>query len=227
MTVRVLGDAHAEESNRREALLAAYDAADADVALQAGDLGYYDPPIPTWFVAGNNEDFDVIEALRRGDRSTVGDDLHLLDSTVAEVAGLRVAGLSGNYAPTRYDEPRAALSGDRRRHFVREDVELALDLGPVDVLLAHEAPHGLLSFGYDPGNEHVDALIDALSPDLCLVGHYHRYATMERCDTRVVSLAPAWEHYCTLDPASLELARHPTPIVKSDREPIQAPSVSP
>lgn len=230
MTVLVLGDAHAEDPERREALASAYAAASgagggdgddgADVALQAGDLGCYDPPIPTWFVAGNNEDLDVIDALRRGDRSAdgggaspaVGEDLHLLASDVAEVAGLRVAGLSGNYAPTQFEKSRSALEGDRRRHFVREDVEAAMELEDVDVFLAHEAPHGLLSFGYDPGCEHVDAILDALKPDLCLVGHFHRHAETDRGDTRVVSLAPAWERFYTLDPSTLELIEHPTPV---------------
>ena len=41
----VLGDAHAADPSNREALLAAYDAVDVDVALQAGDLLHYDLPV--------------------------------------------------------------------------------------------------------------------------------------------------------------------------------------
>ena len=82
-------------------------------------------------------------------------------------------------------------------------------LDDVDVFLTHEAPRGLLNFGYDPGCEHVDAILDALEPALCLVGHFHRHAEADRDGTRVVSLAPAWESYYTLDPDSLE--RHTTP----------------
>ncbi|MFB6131266.1 MAG: metallophosphoesterase, partial [Salinigranum sp.] len=122
----VLGDAHADEADTLRALRAAYAAAAAPVALQVGDLGVYAVPAPTWFVAGNNEDFDAVEALRRGDASLAGErDLHLLDG-VAEVAGLRVAGLSGTYAPTQYENARSELAGERRRHFVREDVERVL-----------------------------------------------------------------------------------------------------
>lgn len=211
----VLGDAHADDPANREALLAAYRAADEEVALQVGDLLCYDLPVPTWFVAGNNEEFDVIESLRRGDRALVDPDSRprLLASTAVELEGRRIAGLSGNYAPTRYERPRSELSGDRRRHFVRDDVERAMKLPDVDVLLVHEAPHGLLEIaGRDPGCEPIDRLLEALSPALCLVGHHHRHAEATVGDTRVASLAPVWEGYYTLDGATLDLERHETPI---------------
>ncbi len=208
----VLGDAHADDADERAALLAAYEAADADAALQVGDLGWYDLPVETWFVAGNNEDLDVVDALRAGEAVSGVRNAHLLASTATEVAGLRVAGLSGNYAPTQYDRPREDLAGDRRRHFVREDVERLAALGDVDVLLTHEAPTGLLYYGYDPGCEHVTDLLDATDPDLCLVGHHHRHREAEIRGCRVVSLAPVWEHYYTLDPDDLTLVAHETPV---------------
>ena len=207
----VLGDAHADEEGKRAALAAAYDDAAADVAVQAGDLLWYDLPVETWFVAGNNEAFDTIDALRAGESLPEARNAHLLASTTADLEGLRVAGLSGNYAPTQYDKPRAELAGDRRRHFVREDVERLADLDDVDVLVTHEAPTGLLYYGYDPGCEHVDGLLDSLDPDLCLVGHHHEHREADLRGHRVVSLAPAWERYYTLDPDDLTLDAHETP----------------
>ncbi|WP_336034605.1 metallophosphoesterase family protein [Halobacterium yunchengense] len=209
----VLGDAHAATPDRRRSLFAAYRAADAETALQAGDLMFYDLPIPTYFIAGNNEDFDVVEALRHG-RVASSDVANavLLHSTVETVEGLRVAGLSGNYAPTQFEKSRDRLYDDRRRHFVREDVERAKRLADVDVFLAHEAPHGLpVTEEYDVGCTHVDDVLDALEPDLCLVGHHHEHAESEYGPTRVVSLAPAWESYYELDPETLALSRHDTP----------------
>ncbi|QLG49450.1 metallophosphoesterase family protein [Natrinema halophilum] len=203
----VLGDAHAADSDRRKTLLELYRTLEPDRVLQVGDLERYDLPAPTWFVAGNNEDFDVIDALRAGDASGTTN-VHLLASTAATLEGLRIAGLSGNFAPTRYDHSRADLSDDRRRHFTHEDVEHAAKLEDVDVFLTHEAPTGLLSYGYDPGCEHVDELLEALSPSLCLVGHHHRHRTADIGGSRVVSLAPAWERYYTLDPETLALESH-------------------
>ncbi|SEW16114.1 metallophosphoesterase family protein [Natrinema salifodinae] len=217
----VLGDAHASEPDRSETLLGIYRTLEPDRVLQVGDLQRYDLPAPTWFVAGNNEDFDVIEALRAGeDRDPPAEtdvrNVHLLASTAATVDGLRVAGLSGNFAPTKYDLSRDELSGERRRHFTHEDVERAADLEDIDVFLTHEAPTGLLSYGYDPGCEHVDDLLEAISPDLCLVGHHHRHREAEFADTRVVSLAPAWERYYTLDPETLTLEAHDHELATDD-----------
>lgn len=210
----VLGDAHADDPDNREALFSAYRAADADCALQTGDLLCYTLPVPTWFIAGNNEDFDAIEALRRGDEPLPMSEGHrprLLASTVAAVEGLRVAGLSGNYAPTQYGKSREELQGERRRHFVREDVARAKELDDVDVLLTHEAPHGVVYYGYDAGCEPVDELLAALEPDLCLVGHHHRHVEANVGNTRVIGLAPAWESYYDLDPETLVLERNETP----------------
>ena len=209
----VLGDAHADDPDNRRALLAAYRDSRAEVALQLGDLLFYDLPVPTYFIGGNNEDFDVIDALRAGEdpEGATVRNATLLASTVTDVGGLRVAGLSGNYAPTKYDESRADLEGERRRHFVREDVERLKQVEDVDVLLTHEAPRGLIYYGYDAGCERIDELLDALEPDLCLVGHHERHAEVEYGDTRVVSLAPAWERYYELDPETLALSERATP----------------
>ncbi|USZ69037.1 metallophosphoesterase [Halorussus salilacus] len=209
----VLGDAHADDPDNRRALFAAYRDADADVALQLGDLIYYDLPIPTYFIAGNNEDFDTIEALRNGRVESSGvTNAFLLAGTAVELDGLRIAGLSGNYAPTQYDRPRPNLQGDRRRHFVRDDIAQIKRLEGVDVLLVHEAPHGLpVAEDYEVGCDHIDGIVDALDPDLCLVGHHHQHAETTVGDTRVVGLAPVWERYYTLDPDTLELTGHDTP----------------
>ncbi|MFU8867260.1 metallophosphoesterase family protein [Natronococcus sp.] len=203
----VLGDVHASDPDRRETLLAHYRRLEPEHVLQVGDLECYELPAPTWFVAGNNEEFDTIEALRAGETAGTRN-VHLLASTAATVEGVRVAGLSGNYAPTKYDLPRSELSGKRRRHFTHEDVERAAELSDVDVLLTHEAPTELLSYGYDPGCEHVDELLETLSPELCLVGHHHGHREAEIAGVRTVSLAPAWERYYELDPETLALESH-------------------
>ncbi|WP_276300462.1 metallophosphoesterase family protein [Halorussus lipolyticus] len=209
----VLGDAHADDPDNRRALFAAYRAADADVALQLGDLLHYDLPIPTYFIAGNNEDFDTIDALRHGRvESSAVRNAHLLAGAVEEVEGLRIAGLSGNFAPTQYERPRPNLHGERRRHFVRGDVAAVKQLEDVDVLLTHEAPHGLpVSEDYEVGCQYIDELIEAVEPQLCLVGHHHQHAEMTYDNTRVVSLAPVQERYYHLNPETLELSSYTTP----------------
>ncbi|MFB6112634.1 MAG: metallophosphoesterase [Halodesulfurarchaeum sp.] len=209
----VLGDAHADSADRRAQLLSTYDAANADVALQAGDLQYYEVPVRTYFIAGNNEDFDVIEALRHGRiRSEGVKNVRLLASTVVDVDGLRVAGLSGNFAPSQFEKARSALRGDRRRHFVRADVKRAKQLEDVDVFLAHEAPHGIpIVEEYSVGCRYIDEILEALRPRLCLLGHHHEHVEGSFGPTRVVSLAPVWDSYYELDPSTLDLERYVSP----------------
>jgi Icc-related predicted phosphoesterase len=206
--ITVLGDAHADEPENREALFAAYEAAGAPVALQLGDLLHYEVPTPTYFVAGNNEDFDVIDALRVGDNSDVDgvENLILVASRTLEIGDLKIAGLSGNYAPTRYENSREELTGERRRHFVRSEVEAATGLHDVDVFLAHEAPHGVLRTDrYDVGCRPMDRILSELEPELCLVGHHHRHAEGSFGPTRVVCVDGVWDSYYALDPVTLEL----------------------
>ncbi|MFB6188801.1 MAG: ATP-binding protein [Halapricum sp.] len=93
-----------------------------------------------------------------------------------------------------------------------EDVERVLDLVDVDVLLAHQAPHGLVRIGgRDVGCVPMDRIVAELSPDLVLVGHYHRHAEATIGGSRAVSLAPAWRVYYLLDPETLALDRREAP----------------
>ena len=159
-----------------------------------------------------DEDLDVIEALRAGEDPPEARNANLLHSTTVDLQGVRFAGLSGNYAPTQYQKDRQHLHDDRRRHFVRNDVRRAKCLSDVDVLLTHEAPNGLLQYEhYDPGCDQVDDLLDALDPDLCLVGHHHEHLEMTYGSTRVVGLDAAWRSYYELDTTDLTLERHETP----------------
>ena len=112
-----------------------------DVA--SADGSYPEPATPLYWIKGNNESFDRIEAFRAGTDAIPH--LHYIpNGTVVTVGTLTVAGLGGTHAPTWYDTPAAALpvrpKDDKRRHFVREEVEACKALGHVDILLSHEAP---------------------------------------------------------------------------------------
>lgn len=208
-----LGDAHAVDQEHRRSLLAAYRESDEDVAIQVGDLMYYDLPRDTYFIGGNNEDFDVIDALRHGRIESTGvQNVHLLASTAATVEGVRIGGLTGNYAPSQYHKPRTQLSDERRRHFVREDVERAKRLTDVEVFLSHEVPHGTpVEEDYDVGCTSIDDILQTLEPDLCLAGHHHEHTESTFGPTRVITLDPVWESYYHLDPDTLELTRYEAP----------------
>src|SRR5688500_9059732 len=112
-----------------------------DLASDAG--AYPEPPAPLYWIKGNNEDFNRIADWEAG--RGAAPNLHLIrNGTASQVGPLMVAGLGGTFAPTWFDTPAAALphrsKDDKRRHFVREEVEACKRLRGVDILMTHEAP---------------------------------------------------------------------------------------
>jgi predicted phosphodiesterase len=116
-----------------------------DVASAAG--AYPAPAAPVYFIKGNNENFDALDARQLPER------LHYLPNAEAlRLPGMTVVGVGGTFAPTWYETAAAALPhprkgtakatalADKRRHFVREEIEACRGLSGVDVLLTHEAP---------------------------------------------------------------------------------------
>src|SRR5258705_13075066 len=103
---------------------------------------YPEPPKPLYWIKGNNEDFDRIAAWEAG-RDLVANLHFIANGTAQPVGPLTVAGLGGTYAPTWIDTPAARLphkrSDDKRRHFVREEVEACRQMRGVDILMTHEA----------------------------------------------------------------------------------------
>jgi Icc-related predicted phosphoesterase len=162
--------------------------------LCVGDLadasGQYETmPVPLYWIKGNNENFDRIAA---GD---IPPGLHYIpNGSTAQVASLTIAGLGGTFAPTMYElgpeelphprkgTPKATELADRRRHFVRTEVDACKTMRGVDVLLTHEAPRPfrLTAPGGRPGNDAgktpINEVLSAMRPRLHLFGHHHRFA---------------------------------------------------
>jgi uncharacterized protein len=176
--------------------------------LSVGDIGsddgmYPAPSRPFYFIKGNNEDFDVIARLAAG--QTVSPHLHLLpNGTAVDVAEVRVAGLGGTFAPKWYDTPPqdlpaslrkigrardgkevsrrsggAAKADDKRRHFVRAEVDACMTLRGIDLFLSHEAPRpywvGEGRRRNDAGKTVINKVLAAPRPRLSPLGHHHRF----------------------------------------------------
>ena len=154
---------------------------------------------PVYWIHGNNDNFDAIEA---GDLPA--DLHHIANGTVVETGGVRVAGLGGTFAPTWYQTPAADLPhpkkgsaratelADKRRHFVREEVEACKALRNIDILLTHEAAKPFRPFpgggGPDAGKAQINEVLAAMKPRLHLFGHHHRYSENEREGIRSIGL---------------------------------------
>ena len=170
---------------------------------------------PFYFVGGNNESFEELDALPNGGE-LVPHVTYLGRAGVRDVAGLRVAFLSGIFAPTRFHRPRlpasSAETNKQAGYFRREDVDVACAVAGADMLLLHEWPRGIAgpesavavvgargirrSHWTQMGNPHAAVLVTRLRPAWVLCGHIHvPHAATLRWDggaeTKVVCLDQA------------------------------------
>jgi Icc-related predicted phosphoesterase len=182
-----------------------------DVASRTG--AYPEPAAPVYWIKGNNEDFDTIAAWEAG--APQPRNLHYIrNGTAASVGTISVAGLGGTFAPTWYETPASALphvraADDKRRHFVREEVEACKRLRDVDILLTHEAARpfiiadpprpGARPRRLDAGKPAINEVLATLRPRLHLCGHHHRFSETDRDGVRSVCIDRINRSYLLID----------------------------
>jgi Icc-related predicted phosphoesterase len=182
----------------------------------ADDEGRYEPfDAPVHWIKGNNENFDAVTAgalppnvlyLPNGERRQLGD--------------IAVAGLGGTFAPTVHElaadalphpvktTAKATALADRRRHFVRAEVEACKALVGVDVFLSHEAPRPFVVRGNDAGKTPINEVLAALRPRLHLFGHHHQFSERNLKEVPSVGLDLASRSYLLIDSVTLAYERH-------------------
>lgn len=199
--------------------------------LCVGDLAsangsYPAPAAPLYWIKGNNESFDRIEAFREGAEKVAN--LHYIpNGTSVKVGGLTVAGVGGTFAPTWYETPADALPSkpkdDKRRHFVREEIDACTALGRIDVLLTHEAPKPFWidrpsstapakRWRRDVGKIPIAEVADALQPRLHCFGHHHVHATLTRAGIPTVCVDRVNRSFLLADAHTFAWELRPTPI---------------
>ena len=194
------------------------DVADAD--------GNYQPlPAPLYWIKGNNENFDFV---CRAGECAAGVypppyiDTYIPNGELLEIDGLRVAGLGGTFAPTMYELPAADLPhptkrtpkatelADKRRHFVREEVERCKAMTNVDIFLSHEAPRPFrVHRGIDAGKTPINEVLSAMKPRLHLFGHHHRFVAAEVGGVLSVCLDLVSASYLLIDRKTLKYQHLP------------------
>ena len=101
------------------------------------------------------------------------------------------------------DLPHAGTN-DRRRHFVREEVDACKTLGAVDVFMSHEAARPFpLERVRDAGKTPVNEVLAAMQPRLHLFGHHHRYTVAERQHVPSIGLEAVSDSYLLFDARTL------------------------
>lgn len=202
----------------------------------ADEAGRYEPlGARVYWIHGNNDNFDAIAS---GDLPA--DLIHIPNGTLVEMAGpegpaprvdmLRVSGLGGTFAPTWYDTRASELPSpvarglqtpgrprvrdDKRRHFVREQVEACKQLRGIgiDVFMTHEAAKPFRPFaggrGPDAGKQPVNDVLAAMQPRLHLFGHHHRFSDQVREGVRSIGLDLVSRSYLLIDASTLETELH-------------------
>jgi hypothetical protein len=224
MLLGALGDIHG-----------AFDAARAIVArhpeipfwLCVGDIAddhgrYESIGARVYWIHGNNDNFDAIAA-----GELPADLYHIDNGTLIEIfhfgeSVLQVAGLGGTFAPTWYETRAADLRhpkkgtakatelADKRRHFVRDQVEACKSLRTtIDVFLSHEAAKPFRPYpggrGPDAGKAPINEILAAMKPRLHLFGHHHRFTDERREGVRSVGLDLVTRSYLLIDAESLDI----------------------
>jgi len=181
----------------------------------ADDNGRYEPVgAPLYWIKGNNENFDTIAA------GSLPEDLRFLPNAEAvTIDGVRVVGLGGTFAPSWYETPpdalphprkssaRATELADKRRHFVKAEVDRCRAMTGIDVFLSHEAArpyrvHG--TRGPDAGKTPINEVLASLRPRLHLFGHHHRFTAQIRQGVQSVGLDLVARSYLLVDSVTLE-----------------------
>jgi Icc-related predicted phosphoesterase len=195
-----------------------------DIASDAGR--YQSLAARVYWIHGNNDNFDAIAA-----DDLPEDFFHIDNGSSVEIFHqgepiVEVAGLGGTFAPTWYDTPAADLPhpkkgsakatelADKRRHFVREEVEACKRLGGIDVLLTHEAAKPFRALpggrGPDAGKSQINEILAVMKPRLHFFGHHHRFSDEVREGVRSVGLDLVTRSYVLVDSASLDVHRRET-----------------
>ncbi len=212
MRLLLLGDVHGyfmEIRNNIKTL-------DYDYALQVGDMvsyGYADKPF--YFIAGNHENWSVIDCMDNG-RLELPNLRHI---KTAETIGLekdneliKISGINGNFGHKSYNmslEMRNKRTGKKRSHFVKEEVDQCKSLKNIDIFLSHECPNniGYLREDRDLGEEAIREILDELKPKVFLFGHHHKHYETMIDDTKVIGLGYPTREHCILDTSDYSMER--------------------
>ena len=192
---------------------------------------------PVYWIHGNNDNFDAIAAgdlppdLHHIENGSCMEICHLGEPVV------EVAGLGGTFAPTWYETraadlphpkkgsakgaevanpstgsgpSRAKSRDDKRRHFVRAEVEaLTAYRGMVDIFMTHEAPKPFRPFpggrGPDAGKAQVNEVLAAMQPRLHLFGHHHRFTDQTAEGVRSIGLDLVTRSYLLIDTDAFDI----------------------
>lgn len=221
MKLGALGDVHGDFVSVRTIMLRHLD---VTCWVSVGDLGdangaYQSPPSPLYWIKGNNDNLEFVAGLMAATRPPLPNLHYIPNGVPIRLGPIIVAGLGGTMAPTWYDRapadiprPRLAPSkgdfppmarDDKRRHFLRSEVESLRALDRVDLFVSHEAARPLhldvRGRMQDVGKTPINEVLASIRPRMHLFGHHHVYHDDVRQGVRSIGLGPVGDSYLLID----------------------------
>lgn len=195
-------------------------------------------PWPIYFIGGNHEPYGFLDANPQG--FELVHNCHYLGRVgLVEQYGLRIAGVSGIYREDVFKQPRPdaadieKISNKQFAYFNEQDIDQALALDPVDILMLHDWPSNIIAPAdagqfeqqrrsvtyHEVGNGYARFLVDTLRPKLVLCGHMHKpYRTSIQHPTGEIS------QICCL--ASVEQGKESIAVFASSANAIREVTIS-
>lgn len=171
-----------------------------DVLLSCGDQeGYYEPPIPCYFVNGNHEDFPLIGTMKQNPKFSAHPNLHLItpENPLEISIGddyFCVAGLGGIYNPQKYQRHVD------QSYFTRHEVDTlrGCEGSSLDILLFHETlpSFGIKRHGKIMGCPPLDKTVKLLKPKLVFCGHHDEVLESKVGKSTTIQLSQPSKSYC-------------------------------
>lgn len=229
MKLGALGDVHGDFASVRT-IMARHP--DVEWWVTVGDLAddrgaYEAPPALLHWIKGNNDNLEVIAELGAS-RRRIPNLRYLPNGVPVKLGSVSVVGLGGTFAPTWYerlpgDLPRPKLEpaapgafprlarDDKRRHFLRVEVDACKRLRNIDLFMSHEAARPFLmevrGRRQDVGKTPINEVLAALRPRMHLSGHHHVYSDDVRQGVRSIGLGPVGESYLLIETATWQYER--------------------
>lgn len=195
MKILLLGDVHGYINKTKKII----DSVKCDFVFQTGDLEIYsDFSKPTYFIAGNHENWDLLDAIDKGKIKFK----NLYHIKTAEIIKLRkdkeiltLSGINGNYSPKRYE------INNKEHYFTKTDIENCKKLKKIDIFLSHEAPSniGFVKWNKDVGVDPIKEILDRVKPKFFFFSHHHQFFEKAINTTSVFGLDYARREYYLLD----------------------------
>ena len=229
MKLGALGDVHGDFASVRTIMTRH---PEVEWWVTVGDLGdatgaYQSPPKLLHWIKGNNDNLEVVAEIVEG-RRTIENLSFIPNARPVPIGPITVVGLGGTLAPTWFeaapeDLPRPRVGptppggypplprDDKRRHFVRAEVDACKQLTGIDLFLSHEAarPFFMEVRGrrQDVGKTPINEVLAAVRPRLHLSGHHHSYSDDVRQGVRSIGLDPVGVSYLIVDLATWKYER--------------------